>query len=75
MLDGQQPEYKTYMAANEETGKAVTFVALNKVEAKDLMEKEGLTGYKIVWESTPFTRHAEVTTDDNGDPQINYKKL
>ena len=75
MLDGQQPDFKTYMAANEETGKAVTFVALNKTEAKEMMEKEGLNGYKIVWESTPFTRHADVITDENGNPHIIYKKL
>jgi len=55
MLDGQQPDCKTFMAACKETGRSVTFVAHNKDDAKALLEKEGLGDYKIVWESTPHT--------------------
>ena len=54
MLDGQQPDFKTYMAANEETGKAVTFVALNKTEAKEMMEKEGLLESIRRWLGKPL---------------------
>lgn len=60
MLDGQQPDFKTYMAANEELGKSVTFLALDRADAKDMLTKEGLYGYKIVWESTPLSQHKEL---------------
>ena len=56
MLDGPQAEMKTYMAVHgkgEHGDKAVTFQALNKEEARDLLKAEGLDDYRIVWESTP----------------------
>ena len=57
MLDGQQPQAKTYMAADEAHGKAVTFQANSKEEARKMLVDEGLTDYKIVWESTPREIH------------------
>lgn len=63
------------MAADEAHGKAVTFQALNKEEARKMLVDEGLLDYKIVWESTPRTRHAEVTIDENGETKVTYKKL
>ena len=53
MLDGQAPMLRTYMAANEETNKALTFQAYDKAAAKQMLIDEGFDDYKIVWESIP----------------------
>ena len=56
MLDGPHSDARTYMAVQGEGevgGKAVTFTAMNKEEARELLDTEGLGDYKIVWESTP----------------------
>ncbi len=57
MLDGQQSELKTYMATDKPNGKSVTFQAINKDEAKQMLLDGGLEGYKIVWESTPMAEY------------------
>lgn len=57
MLDGRQSDLKTYMAADEDNAKAVTFQAIDKDEAKKMLIDGGLDGYKIVWESTPMAEH------------------
>jgi hypothetical protein len=57
MLDGiQNQELKTFMAVHgkgEHGDKAVTFQAIDKAEARKMLEDQGLDDYRIVWESSP----------------------
>jgi len=57
MLDGQIPQTKTYMAVDKEHNKDVIFQATSKAEAREMLIKEGLAEYQIIWESTPHEHH------------------
>lgn len=62
------------MARDESTGRAVTFQALNKDEAKGMLVSEGLDNYKIVWESTPKTQYKELVKNKQGEHELKTKR-